>query len=82
LIDGTDFLHALCAGNQTLRDYGDIPIILDPVMVSKGGQKLLINQDALEALKKELIPMARLVTPNFPGTTQSCDFLCMHVQKR
>eukprot|EP01122_Echinamoeba_exundans_P013713 TRINITY_DN6027_c0_g1_i2.p1 TRINITY_DN6027_c0_g1~~TRINITY_DN6027_c0_g1_i2.p1 ORF type:complete len:410 (+),score=66.88 TRINITY_DN6027_c0_g1_i2:539-1768(+) len=35
-------------------------------MVSKGGQKLLIDQDALEVLKKELIPMARLVTPNFP----------------
>jgi hydroxymethylpyrimidine/phosphomethylpyrimidine kinase len=41
------------------------PFILDPVMVSKSGFKLL-EPTAIELLKKELIPMAEIVTPNIP----------------
>lgn len=41
------------------------PIVLDPVMVSKSGYKLLSN-DAKETLIKELFPLATLVTPNLP----------------
>ncbi len=40
-------------------------IILDPVMVAKGGAKL-INDDAIKILKKELITKALLITPNIP----------------
>ena len=43
----------------------DIPIVLDPVMVAKGGTALL-EDSAVNALKKELIPMALLTTPNIP----------------
>lgn len=43
----------------------DIPIILDPVMVAKGGGKLLADE-AVEALMKRLMPRARLITPNTP----------------
>ena len=43
----------------------DIPLVLDPVMVAKGGHALL-EEDALSALKAELIPMARVLTPNIP----------------
>ena len=43
----------------------DIPIVLDPVMVAKGGTPLL-KDSAVDALKKELIPMALLTTPNIP----------------
>jgi len=42
-----------------------IPIILDPVMVAKGGANLL-QSDAVQQLKKHLIPMSSLVTPNAP----------------
>ena len=40
-------------------------IILDPVMVAKGGFKL-INQSAIKTLKKKLIKTAYLITPNIP----------------
>ena len=42
-----------------------IPIILDPVMVAKGGHSLL-NDDAVECLKEELFPKSFLITPNIP----------------
>lgn len=38
-------------------------LVVDPVMVSKGGQSLL-KPDAIDFLKKELFPLALLVTPN------------------
>ena len=41
------------------------PVVVDPVMVAKGGQPL-IDDDAREALRKLLIPMAALITPNVP----------------
>jgi hydroxymethylpyrimidine/phosphomethylpyrimidine kinase len=42
-----------------------IPIVLDPVMVAKGGSRLLATS-AVAALKRELLPLATLVTPNLP----------------
>ena len=44
---------------------GNIPLVLDPVMVAKGGHALL-EEDALSALKSKLIPHARVLTPNIP----------------
>jgi hydroxymethylpyrimidine/phosphomethylpyrimidine kinase len=41
----------------------DIPIILDPVMISKGGSSLLQNS-AISTLISELIPLATIITPN------------------
>ena len=43
----------------------DIPMVLDPVMVAKGGGKLLADE-AVEALMRRLLPRARVVTPNVP----------------
>jgi hydroxymethylpyrimidine/phosphomethylpyrimidine kinase len=42
-----------------------VPIILDPVMVAKGGASLL-DDDAAVALVERLLPLARVVTPNTP----------------
>jgi hydroxymethylpyrimidine/phosphomethylpyrimidine kinase len=39
------------------------PVVLDPVMISKSGYQLL-NQDAQDALIKNLFPLAEVVTPN------------------
>lgn len=44
-----------------------IPIVLDPVMISTSGSKLL-KDDAVAALRKHLLPLATLVTPNIPET--------------
>ena len=40
-------------------------IVIDPVMVAKGGAPLL-QEEAIEALKKYLLPLATVVTPNIP----------------
>lgn len=41
------------------------PLVVDPVVVAKGGASLLTS-DALTALKQQLLPLATLVTPNIP----------------
>lgn len=52
---------------STLGKYRDVPIVVDPVMVSTSGHKLL-DDDAISILKKRLLPLATLVTPNIPET--------------
>lgn len=42
-----------------------IPVVIDPVMVAKGGQSLL-GAEALEAMRRHLLPLATLITPNLP----------------
>lgn len=46
-------------------DEGPIPIVLDPVMVSKSGDSLLADS-AVSALVEHLLPLATVVTPNLP----------------
>lgn len=56
--------ETICAIADTLNDYDTLPpIIIDPVMVSTSGSRLM-QQDAIEIFKKELMPMATLLTPN------------------
>jgi hydroxymethylpyrimidine/phosphomethylpyrimidine kinase len=43
----------------------NVPLVVDPVMVAKGGHRLLLN-DAESALRGLLLPMAALLTPNLP----------------
>ncbi|MGX2961200.1 bifunctional hydroxymethylpyrimidine kinase/phosphomethylpyrimidine kinase [Peribacillus sp. JNUCC 23] len=50
---------------EMLDTYKPQHIVLDPVMIAKSGDQLL-EEDAVEALKKRLLPMATLVTPNIP----------------
>ena len=50
---------------QKLREYDAINIVVDPVMVATSGARL-ISEDAIETLKKELLPLATLITPNIP----------------
>jgi hydroxymethylpyrimidine/phosphomethylpyrimidine kinase len=40
-------------------------VVLDPVMVAQSGDKLL-QDEAIDALKTELLPLATLITPNLP----------------
>lgn len=46
-------------------DGARVPIVLDPVMVAKGGAALLAPE-ATAALAERLLPLARVVTPNVP----------------
>ena len=50
---------------QSLQAQTGIPIVLDPVMIAKGGEALL-QSDAVNTLRDALLPMATLLTPNLP----------------
>ena len=50
---------------RMLRKYNIKDVVLDPVMVSTSGHRL-IEESAIEVLKAELMPMARVITPNIP----------------
>lgn len=55
--------HVRCVA-ECLRNV-DLPIVLDPVMVASTGARLL-ELDAVQALRNELLPIASVVTPNLP----------------
>jgi len=44
---------------------GGAPVVLDPVMIAKGGASLL-EDDAIAVIRDELVPVAAIVTPNAP----------------
>jgi hydroxymethylpyrimidine/phosphomethylpyrimidine kinase len=46
-------------------------VVVDPVMVAKGGDHLL-EQDAQRALRERLFPLARIITPNLPEAEALC----------
>ncbi len=50
---------------EKLREHSLTNLVVDPVMVAKGGDRLLQEQ-AVESLRKVLLPLARVVTPNVP----------------
>ena len=61
-------LHSSKVINAVLSSLSKVKtnkIILDPVMVAKGGSKL-INLSAIQTLKQKLLKKALLITPNIP----------------
>ena len=50
---------------ERLRNYHAANIVVDPVMVATSGSRLL-EPDAVDTLKAELLPLAAVVTPNIP----------------
>ena len=56
---------------QELKKHGARKIVLDPVMVAQSGDKLL-QDDAIEAIKTHLMPLADVVTPNIPEASVLC----------
>jgi len=50
---------------EALGYVGDAPVVLDPVMVSESGARLL-DEDAIEVLVDKLLPKVAIATPNIP----------------
>ena len=48
------------------------PLVVDPVMVATSGD-LLLEFDAIDALKRQLLPLALLITPNLPEAARLLD---------
>lgn len=62
MLSGIEQMKAVA---QKLREYAPPNVVIDPVMIAKGGCALM-KPEALETLKAEIIPMAYLLTPNIP----------------
>ncbi|MBO5831499.1 MAG: bifunctional hydroxymethylpyrimidine kinase/phosphomethylpyrimidine kinase [Alistipes sp.] len=61
MLANVDIVRAVA---EALSRY-DVPIVLDPVVVSTSGHRLL-SVEALDEMKRLLLPMASVVTPNIP----------------
>jgi hydroxymethylpyrimidine/phosphomethylpyrimidine kinase len=48
-----------------VREHGISTFVVDPVMIATSGDRLL-REDAVEAVRTELLPLATVVTPNLP----------------
>lgn len=62
MIANADIAEAVAA---SLQGRTGMPIVLDPVMIAKGGAPLL-QPDAVLTLRNRLLPLATLLTPNLP----------------
>ncbi|APB69920.1 bifunctional hydroxymethylpyrimidine kinase/phosphomethylpyrimidine kinase [Paenibacillus polymyxa] len=51
--------------SKQIRKFGWKKVVVDPVMIAKGGAELL-QLEAVQALKDDLFPLALVVTPNIP----------------
>lgn len=68
---------------RVLAERVSCPVVLDPVMVAKSGDRLL-QAEAVAALREQLVPLAAVITPNLPeaadllGVEEPADEAAMH----
>jgi hydroxymethylpyrimidine/phosphomethylpyrimidine kinase len=62
MLSSPEIVRAVAAG---VRRWEVERLVVDPVMVAKSGDRLL-REDAIEAVRDELLPLALVVTPNIP----------------
>ena len=62
MLANTEVVRAVAA---SIRDHGLVRYVLDPVMVATSGD-VLLEPDAVTAVRDQLVPLAALVTPNWP----------------
>ncbi len=62
MVSSIEIINCIC---DKLEEYGAKNIVVDPVMVATSGAKL-ISDEAIDTLKKKLLPIATVVTPNIP----------------
>ena len=69
MLGGPQVVHAVAS---TLRAHGTPPLVCDPVLASTGGVPLLGADPSagLEALRRELLPLTRVLTPNLDEAAQ------------
>ena len=62
MVSSADLISVIA---EKLRAYEACHIVVDPVMVATSGSRLL-QENAVETLKTQLLPLAEVVTPNIP----------------
>lgn len=85
---GTDALKTGMLANAAIievvaakiEEYGLKNLVVDPVMVAKGGD-LLLRREAIDTLRARLIPLAAVVTPNLPEAKELTGIPCARFQE-
>ena len=62
MVNNAATIHAIA---DALNGYDGVSVVVDPVMVSTSGCRLM-QEDALQVFRSELMPLASLLTPNVP----------------
>jgi hydroxymethylpyrimidine/phosphomethylpyrimidine kinase len=62
MLSSPEIVRAVSAG---IRRHSIRNLVVDPVMIAKSGDRLL-QEEAVEAVREYLLPLARIVTPNIP----------------
>ncbi|MDR4946930.1 bifunctional hydroxymethylpyrimidine kinase/phosphomethylpyrimidine kinase [Neobacillus cucumis] len=62
MLFSSDIIEAVA---EQIRKYNWKNLVVDPVMIAKGGASLLL-QEAVFAMKTHLLPLAKVITPNIP----------------
>jgi len=71
MLHSAEVIEAVC---EVLEAEGaNVPVVIDPVMVAKGGAALL-EVDAVATLKRRIVPLATVLTPNLPEAEVLCGF--------
>jgi len=65
MLAGRPLVLAVVGRLARVRGDGATPIVVDPVMIAASGDPLLAD-DAVEAVRDHLLPLATLITPNLP----------------
>ncbi len=68
MVSSADLIEVIC---NKLIQYNAKNIVVDPVMISTSGSKLLADE-AMETLQKRLLPLATVITPNLPEAHALC----------
>ena len=69
MLHDTPTIEAVCDEVAALAP--GVAFVADPVMIAKGGHALLLPE-AVETLKRRLLPLATLITPNLPEAEVLC----------
>ena len=69
MLHSAEVIEAVC---EVIEAEGaNVPVVVDPVMVAKGGAALL-EMDAVATLKRRIVPLATVLTPNLPEAEVLC----------
>ena len=74
MVGGADVITTVSRHLRRIVALRPLAVVLDPVMVAKSGDALLTD-DAMGALRSELLPLATILTPNLPEAARllGCD---------
>ncbi|MED4226373.1 bifunctional hydroxymethylpyrimidine kinase/phosphomethylpyrimidine kinase [Neobacillus cucumis] len=78
MLFSSDIIEAVA---EQIRKYNWKNLVVDPVMIAKGGASLLL-QEAVFAMKTHLLPLAKLITPNIPEAEVLTDMTIISLEEK